>query len=60
MKRFIFFLTLLLTACLTTVQAKRLTDNNTSDAMKIRVSDGTNTITYELNETSAASRYSGL
>lgn len=29
-------------------------DNNTSDAMKIRVSDGTNTIVYELNETSAA------
>lgn len=30
------------------------TDNNTTDAMKIRVSDGTNVITFELNETSAA------
>ena len=42
------------------LQQINFTDNNTSDAMKIRVSDGTNTITYELNETSAASRYSGL
>lgn len=30
------------------------TDNNTSSGMKIKVSDATNTITYELNETSAA------
>lgn len=29
-------------------------DNNTSNNMMIKVSDGTNTITYELNETSAA------
>lgn len=36
------------------LQQINFTDNNTSDAMKIRVSDGTNTITYELNETSAA------
>lgn len=28
--------------------------DNTSDTMKIRVSDGTNTVIYELNETSAA------
>lgn len=54
MKRTILFLTLLLTACLTSVQAKTLTDNNASDTMKIKVTDGTNTIIYELNETSAA------
>lgn len=30
------------------------TDNNTQDTMKIQVSDGTSTIVYELNETSAA------
>ena len=29
-------------------------DNNTLSDMKIRVSDGLNTITYKLNETSAA------
>lgn len=36
------------------LQQINFTDNNISDGMKIRVSDGTNTITYELNETSAA------
>lgn len=36
------------------LQQINFTDNNTSDTMKIRVSDGTNAITFELNETSAA------
>ena len=36
------------------LQQINFTDNNTSGAMKIQVSDGTNTIIYELNETSAA------
>ena len=48
MKRTILFLTLLLTVCLTPAEAKTLV------ALKIKVSDATNTITYELNETSAA------
>ena len=48
MKKTILFLTLLLTACLTPAEAKTLV------ALKIKVSDATNTITYELNETSAA------
>ena len=48
MKRTILFLTLLLTVCLTPAEAKTLV------ALKIKVSDATNTITFELNETSAA------
>ena len=36
------------------------TDNDISDAMKIRVSDGTNDITFELNETSAAKSLYGM
>ena len=74
MKRNILFLTLLLTACLTSVQAKTFLFNygaemagknvglivssassdDISDAMKIRVSDGTYDTTFYLNETSAA------
>ena len=36
------------------LQQINFTDNNSSNSMKIKVSDATNTITYELNETSAA------
>jgi len=36
------------------LQQINFTDSNTPGAMKIRVSDGTNVITFELNETSAA------
>ena len=36
------------------LQQINFADNNTTGAMKIQVSDGTNTIIYELNETSAA------
>ena len=36
------------------LQQIKFTDNNTLSDMKIRVSDGLNTITYKLNETSAA------
>ena len=36
------------------LQQIKFNDNNTLSDMKIRVSDGTNTITYKLNETSAA------
>ena len=54
MKRTILLLTLLLTASLSAVQAKTAAGNETPEAMKIQVSDGTNTVVYELNETSAA------
>ena len=36
------------------LQQINFTDNGTTDGMKIRVSDGTNAIIYELNQTSAA------
>ena len=36
------------------LQQINFTDNSTTDGMKIRVSDGTNAIIYELNQTSAA------
>ena len=42
------------------LQQINLTDNDISDAMKIRVSDGTNDITFELNETSAAKSLYGM
>lgn len=51
MKR-ILFLTLLLAVAMASVEA--FTANNTSDTPKIKVSDGTHVITFELNETSAA------
>ena len=42
------------------LQQINFTDNNISDAMKIKVSDGTNVIIYELNETSAAKSLYGM
>ena len=60
MKRAILFLTLLLTVSHAAVQAQTLTDNSTSGGMRIRVSDGTNTVIYELNETSAAKSLYGM
>ena len=42
------------------LQQINFTDNDISDAMKIRVSDGTNDITFELNETSAAKSLYGM
>ena len=58
MKQTILFFSMLLNFAAATVQAKTLltdfTNQSQSDAMRIKVSDGTNTIVYELNETSAA------
>ena len=42
------------------LQQINFTDNDTSDAMRIRVSDGTHAITYELNGTSAAKSLYGM
>ena len=42
------------------LQQINFTNNNTSETMKIQVSDGTNAITYELNETSAAKSLYGM
>lgn len=43
---------MLLTCCSSDGEVKA--QNNTASNMKIKVSDGTNTVTFELNETSAA------
>ena len=47
-------LMLLLAVAMSSVEAKTLADNNASGTMKISVSDATHSVTYELNETSAA------
>ena len=59
MKQILFILSALLLMCCSS-DGEMKAQNNTASNMKIKVSDGTNAVTFELDETSAAKSLYGM